>query len=1291
MTLNTRRDNLLCWNTLTRLFRPGAGDQPPRLAGRGPALKDLDILLGDLTEDGQNPPRDAALVGPRGNGKTALLDAFRRRCAGVDVVSLAASEIKTEVALFFENNALTRWACFCLLVALLCGIASVTADDTRFSALEIAVNGSVTGEISPEEDVDYWRINVPSAGQLVVETSGATDTIGRIEDSAGNTLEEDDDSGEDINFKIERAVTAGTYYIRVGGYDEDVTGDYTLHALHTSTEGGSNEDGSGSAQEDPAHRILPLGDFNGDGKDDVLLRHEDGRWYYYPMDGRNPIADQRGPAGLTRNLAWQVAGIGDMNGDGRDDVLLRHEDGRWYYYPMDGRRFLADERGYADLTRDLAWQVAGIGDLNGDSKDDVLLRHTDGRWDYYPMDGRNPIADQRGPAGLTRDLAWQVAGIGDLNGDGKDDVLLRHTDSRWYYYPMDGRRYLADERGYADLTRKPDWQVAGIGDLNGDGKDDVLVRHEDGRWFYYPMNGRSHITNGRGYADLTRNLAWQVAGIGDLDGDGKDDVLLRNEDGRWFYYPMNGRSHLTGGRGQADLTTDTGWMTSRSTGAASPVLAVESLWASDSHLTSAESFTLTVTVRNRGDLASAATRLRYYRSSDPRIARADTEVGESPVDALDAGAGFMGVVTLNAPEAAGVYWYGACVDAAGGGCSGGVRIEVDASDLAVPSLSLVGGGNLRPGESFTLSAGVRNWGRADSGATRLRFYRSADSRISPDDTVVDERALDGIEAGRSYRESVTLPAPTEAGVYWYGACVEPVAGERNTGNNCSSGFAIGVDVPDLAISVLELYLEEDIVNNTRTLKPGDPIMLRVTVVNRGNGLSEASRLRYYWSSDAHISTADTEVGSDRVGSLSAGASSTESITFAAPSGVGTYWYGACVDSIPGERDTGNNCLGGGWFQVARPDLVVDRPAVSDSNLASGGSFSLSVTISNQGGAASDATRLVYYRSSDRSISSADTQVGTDTVAALPASGTQSSSITLTAPDTAGAYWYGACVDSRPGENDTGNNCSAGVQVNVDRPDLALARPTVSDASPEAGASFSLSVTLRNLGHGPSDASTLRYYRSSDRTISSADTQVGTDSVAALPASGSASESITLSAPSQDGTYWYGACVDSVNGESNTSNNCSGGVRVTASDGVANWSNSEWVAIYDSTNIVSSKPWFGSKYQQLFRASTARDIGEIGDVKGCFLQESISHDCYDNAEYVPFFLLETSSGDLTFIRARGKYGTSHRQDEEVGAVMGFTDWGYWATGWSSEAGETYSTLAKGEERTLLQVFNHSCSR
>ncbi len=99
-------------------------------------------------------------------------------------------------------------------------------------------------------------------------------------------------------------------------------------------------------------------------------------------------------------------------------------------------------------------------------------------------------------------------------------------------------------------------------------------------------------------------------------------------------------------------------------------------------------------------------------------------------------------------------------------------------------------------------------------------------------------------------------------------------------------------------------------------------------------------------------------------------------------------------------------------------------------------------------------------------------------------------------------------------------------------------------------SFTLSATVRNSGNGSSVASTLRYYRSSDATISTSDMEVGTDAVSGLPASGGNGGSIdlalsvNLAAPSNPGTYYYGACVDAVSGESDTGNNCSAAVSVT---------------------------------------------------------------------------------------------------------------------------------------------------
>ena len=114
----------------------------------------------------------------------------------------------------------------------------------------------------------------------------------------------------------------------------------------------------------------------------------------------------------------------------------------------------------------------------------------------------------------------------------------------------------------------------------------------------------------------------------------------------------------------------------------------------------------------------------------------------------------------------------------------------------------------------------------------------------------------------------------------------------------------------------------------------------------------------------------------------------------------------------------------------------------------------------------------------------------------------------------------------------------------DVPDLVVQTPSVSDSSPNAGESFMLSATVRNQGNGRSASTTLRYYHSLDATISTGDTQVGTGAVSGLAAAASSDQSISLTASSTAGTYYYGACVDPVSGESATGNNCSRAVTVT---------------------------------------------------------------------------------------------------------------------------------------------------
>ena len=122
------------------------------------------------------------------------------------------------------------------------------------------------------------------------------------------------------------------------------------------------------------------------------------------------------------------------------------------------------------------------------------------------------------------------------------------------------------------------------------------------------------------------------------------------------------------------------------------------------------------------------------------------------------------------------------------------------------------------------------------------------------------------------------------------------------------------------------------------------------------------------------------------------------------------------------------------------------------------------------------------------------------------------------------------------EEETDSTSSAG------GPDLIVQSPSASATMLTPGQAFTLHVTVHNQGDAQAAATMLHYYRSNNSTISASDTEVGTGSVDALDASATSEESIALTA-SVGVERYYGACVASVDGESDIHNNCSSGVRV----------------------------------------------------------------------------------------------------------------------------------------------------
>jgi len=339
-----------------------------------------------------------------------------------------------------------------------------------------------------EDAESFWLdLNSPGGGALLGAVNSITVTI---EDNDPSTVANDFNGDRKSDLLMRNTVSGKWYYYPMDG--RDILAD----------------EGEVSLMSEREWQVASTDDFNGDGKADLLLRHSrTQQWHYYPMDGKTPLPGD-GAVDLPADPDWRITGSGDFNGDGKADLLLRHTTTQqWYYYPMSGREILAGE-GAVPLMEDLQWRVAGIGDFNGDRRADVLLHHAKTQqWYYYPMNGKEVLAGE-GMASLMQYPGWRVAGIADFNGDGMADVLIRHALGRaWYYYPMNGRQVL-DGQGVAALTADPAWAVTAVGDYNGDGKADVLTRHADThQWHYSPMNGRE-VLAGEGVADLMVDPEW---------------------------------------------------------------------------------------------------------------------------------------------------------------------------------------------------------------------------------------------------------------------------------------------------------------------------------------------------------------------------------------------------------------------------------------------------------------------------------------------------------------------------------------------------------------------------------------------------------------------------------------------------------------------------------------------------------------------------------------------------------------------------------------------------------------
>ncbi|MBE6378814.1 MAG: hypothetical protein E7051_08370 [Lentisphaerae bacterium] len=270
-------------------------------------------------------------------------------------------------------------------------------------------------------------------------------------------------------------------------------------------------------------------DLDGNGLADVVLVHTkqgySGAWL---TTGDASIIKWGNLSYLTSDI--EILGTGKLHGTENDGQDIFFTDGKSVgaWNVVEGK-----VTGYKNIMNvNATTNVLGLGDFNGDGATDILLRSTNGDLGYFGTDGTG----WKYIKGLGKE--WKISAVGDLDGDGCDDVIVRHDAG------FTGA-YMIDENGkitWSNLdTLKSDMAIVGTGDFNGDGVDDVLLQNKSNGWV-----GAWLVENGRvdSFIGLCNNKN-TIEQIADFNGDGIDDLRIRTEKGDIGVLYVNGEDNTT--------------------------------------------------------------------------------------------------------------------------------------------------------------------------------------------------------------------------------------------------------------------------------------------------------------------------------------------------------------------------------------------------------------------------------------------------------------------------------------------------------------------------------------------------------------------------------------------------------------------------------------------------------------------------------------------------------------------------------------------------------------------------
>lgn len=307
--------------------------------------------------------------------------------------------------------------------------------------------------------------------------------------------------------------------------------------------------------------VSGAGDVNGDGISDVIV----GAFpQYYPVYNSFVVFGSRD--GFPRTVSSsslngtngfsipgagdEVSGIGDINNDGIDDVIVNGYPANNYVvfgsregFPATLDPSTIDGRNGFNITNappsnsDRRNKISGAGDVNGDGISDLIIGLSNASYVLYGSREGFPanfdVSTLNGSNGFTINSGHPVSRAGDINGDGTDDLIVGGRNIIFgnpQGFPANFD--ISTLNGSNGFTVNGASKATSAGDVNGDGINDLILSNGTNQ-SYVVFGSREgflatiDVSNLNGVNGFTLNGAgFAVSGAGDFNGDGVDDVLI---------------------------------------------------------------------------------------------------------------------------------------------------------------------------------------------------------------------------------------------------------------------------------------------------------------------------------------------------------------------------------------------------------------------------------------------------------------------------------------------------------------------------------------------------------------------------------------------------------------------------------------------------------------------------------------------------------------------------------------------------------------------------------------------